>query len=144
MAILIELLLLLRTASKPDAKREAQAEVERLGFDVWDSSKRIADERAPTISNLPCRHGTGAPVRVVLYRQADVWIEKQGARDRVFYLAKNTFALWPLAVALVGGLILAIALCVLIVKLSKTTLPAPTSTSIFVVANLYPSVSLND
>lgn len=40
MAILIELLLLLRTASKPDAKREAQAEVERLGFDVWDSSKR--------------------------------------------------------------------------------------------------------
>lgn len=48
-------------------------------------------------------------------------IEKQGARDRVFYLAKNTFTLWPLAVALVGGLILAIALCVLIVKLSKTT-----------------------
>ncbi|EKL8567297.1 hypothetical protein PSQ33_006284 [Pseudomonas aeruginosa] len=40
MAILIELLLLLRTASKPDAKREAQAEVERLGLDVWDSSKR--------------------------------------------------------------------------------------------------------
>ena len=40
MAILIELLLLLRTASKPDAKREAQAEVERLGFDVWDSSQR--------------------------------------------------------------------------------------------------------
>lgn len=39
-SMLIELLLLLRTASKPDAKREAQAEVERLGFQVWESSKR--------------------------------------------------------------------------------------------------------
>lgn len=38
-AILIELLLLMRLTVKPDNKREAQSEVERIGFQVWDSGE---------------------------------------------------------------------------------------------------------
>jgi len=38
LAMLMELVLLLRTASKPEAKKEAWAEVERLGFTVWESA----------------------------------------------------------------------------------------------------------
>lgn len=35
--MLIEMLLLMRTAVKPNAQREAQAEVDRLGLPVWQS-----------------------------------------------------------------------------------------------------------
>ena len=41
MAIQLELLLLMRSVAKPDTLREAQAEVERLGFKVWESTKRV-------------------------------------------------------------------------------------------------------
>lgn len=36
-AILVELLLIMRATVKPQTLREAQAEVERLGFEVWSS-----------------------------------------------------------------------------------------------------------
>ena len=36
-AIFVEILLLMRGTVKPATKREAQAEVERLGMDVWSS-----------------------------------------------------------------------------------------------------------
>jgi len=48
-------------------------------------------------------------------------IEKTGARERIFFLAKNTFTLWPLAAAFFGGLFLAIVICILIFKFSKMT-----------------------
>jgi hypothetical protein len=38
-AILIELLLLMRLTVKPDNKREAQSEVERIGYQAWDSGE---------------------------------------------------------------------------------------------------------
>lgn len=37
LAILAELLLLMRLTVKPDTQRQAQAEVERLGLEVWSS-----------------------------------------------------------------------------------------------------------
>ncbi|PPT93853.1 plasmid mobilization protein [Xanthomonas arboricola] len=36
-AILAELLLMMRLTVKPDTQRQAQAEVERLGLEVWSS-----------------------------------------------------------------------------------------------------------
>lgn len=38
-AILVELLLIMRATAKPQTLREAQAEVERLGFEVWSSDE---------------------------------------------------------------------------------------------------------
>lgn len=37
MGLLVELLLLMRAAVKPNARNEAQAEVERIGLEVWTS-----------------------------------------------------------------------------------------------------------
>ncbi|MGV1121185.1 MULTISPECIES: plasmid mobilization protein [Xanthomonas] len=37
LAMLVELLLMMRHTVKPDTQRQAQAEVERLGLEVWSS-----------------------------------------------------------------------------------------------------------
>ncbi|HCF4324176.1 TPA: type IV secretion system DNA-binding domain-containing protein [Pseudomonas aeruginosa] len=48
-------------------------------------------------------------------------IEPHNARPMLAWMVRNTFAQWPLIVALVAGLILAIVVCVLIVKFGKMT-----------------------
>ncbi|NEK70632.1 MAG: conjugal transfer protein TraJ, partial [Xanthomonas perforans] len=43
----------------------------------------------------------------------------QDVRQRLAYLFKSTFELWPLWVALLGGVVLGIVVAVLVVKLNR-------------------------